>query len=83
MQVEALLAEHMAGSDSEDAYLAGIGDILPEDMEYSEEEISWTESDDARMIDCALQVMPFSEKGPRTRWVRHNLMGKTEDDEWF
>ena len=82
MQIEEILSAIAADSADEAAYLSGIEDALPEDMEFYEGEITWTESDESRVIDCALQVLPLSEK-TRTQWVRHDLMGNTGDEEWF
>ncbi len=82
MQVEELLAVLAAGSEDEESYLSSIEDVLPEDMTYYEGEIAWEESDESRLIDCALEVLPLSEK-TRTKWIRHNLMGNTGDEEWF
>ena len=82
MQIEELLAGIAAVSDDEESYLSNIENALPEDMEYYEGEITWEESDESRIIDCALQVLPLSEK-PRIQWIRHNLMGNTGDEEWF
>ena len=49
-------------------------------MEISEDEISWSESDGARMLDLAIRVLPLSEEN-RSVWTRHNLMAET-GDEW-
>ena len=51
---------------------------LPEDMEILENEISWSESDGARMLDLAIRVLPLSEEN-RSVWTRHNLMAETGD----
>ena len=49
-------------------------------MELIEDEISWSESDGARMLDLALRVLPLTDS-ERTEWVRHDLMAET-GDEW-
>jgi hypothetical protein len=79
-EVDRLLAACAAAAESEVEYLAAIENVLPEDMEIFEGEISWSESDGTRMLDLALQVLPLTDTA-RTVWVRHNLMAET-GDEW-
>ena len=79
-EVDRLLYECARNAASEEEYLAAIEAVLPEDMELWEDEISWSESDGARMLDLALRVLPLTEK-ERTVWVRHDLMAET-GDEW-
>lgn len=79
-EIDRLLLTCAQDAESEEAYLAAIEEILPEDMEINENEITWSESDGARMLDLALQVLPLTEK-ERTVWTRHNLMAET-GDEW-
>ena len=80
-EVDHLLAECAKDAETDEDYLAAIEEILPDDMEIWEDEISWSESDGARMLDLALRVLPLSEE-ERTVWTRHNLMAETGDDEW-
>lgn len=79
-EVDRLLTICAAEAASEDDYLSAIEEVLPEDMEYWEGEIAWSESDGVRMLDLGLQVMPL-DADVRTVWSRHNLMAET-GDEW-
>lgn len=54
---------------------------LPEDVEREDSLLLFTVEDGARMLDCALEVLPSGE-GPRMAWVRYNLTAETEDDSW-
>ena len=76
-----ILAECAKDAGSDEDYLAAVGEALPEDMEISEDEISWSESDGTRMLDLALQVLPLDSTA-RSVWVRHDLMAETGDEEW-
>ena len=79
-EVDRLLAGCAKEAETDEDYLAAIEAVLPEDMELLEDEISWSESDGARMLDLALRVLPLSE-GTGTEWIRHDLMAET-GDEW-
>ena len=79
-EVDRLLYECAKDAGSQEEYLAAVEAALPEDMELIEDEISWSESDGARMLDLALRVLPLTES-KRTEWVRHDLMAET-GDEW-
>ena len=79
-EVDRLLYECAKGAESQEEYLAAIGAALPEDMELFEDEIRWSESDGARMLELVLRVQPLTES-KRTVWIRHNLMAET-GDEW-
>lgn len=79
-EVDRLLFTCAADAASDEEYLAAIAGVLPEDMEMTDDLITWSESDGSRMLDLALQVLPLEEK-ERTIWTRHNLMAET-GDEW-
>ena len=79
-EVDRLLAACAEEAETDEDYLAAIEAVLSEDMELLEDEISWSESDGARMLDLALRVLPLSE-GTGTEWIRHDLMAET-GDEW-
>ena len=80
-EVDHMLAECAENAETDEDYLAAVEEVLPEDMEIWEGEISWSESDGVRMLDLAVQVLPLGEK-PFSVWTRHNLMAETGDDEW-
>lgn len=79
-EVDHILAECAKDAGSDEDYLAAVAEALPEDMEISENEISWSESDGTRRLDLVLRVLPLSEDH-RSDWTRHNLMAET-GDEW-
>ena len=79
-EVDRLLAACAEEAETDEDYLAAIEAVLSEDMELLEDEISWSESDGARMLDLALRVLPLSEC-TGTEWIRHDLMAET-GDEW-
>lgn len=79
-ELEQILSDCAAKAASEDEFTALITEALPDDMELYDDEISWTESDGVRSLDCGLRVLPLSES-VRTQWIRHNLMTESED-EW-
>lgn len=71
-ELTALCAEK--GTDEETLRSA-----LPEGVTLEENRFSWTESDDFRQLDCALEILPGG--GEETlRWVRFSLTAKTEGD---
>ena len=79
-EIDHILAECAKDADNDVDYLAAVEEALPEDMEIFENEISWSESDGARMLDLAVQILPLQEESI-TVWIRHNLMAET-GDEW-
>ena len=54
---------------------------LPEDVEREDGQLLFTVEDGARMLDCALEILPTGE-GSRMAWARYNLTSETEDDSW-
>ena len=80
-EVDRILAACAENTSSDEEYLAAIEAALPENMELFENEISWSESDGARMLDLALRVLPLNEGGGSV-WIRHDLMAETGDEEW-
>ena len=65
-------------ASSDAAYLKAVEENLPETMELSDREISWTEEDELRTLDLAVELLPLGEKR-RTRWIRHSLTAGTGD----
>lgn len=79
-EIDRILIECADEADSEADYLEAIEEALPEDMELYDDEISWSESDDVRMLDCGVRILPLTDE-VRSQWIRHDLMSATED-EW-
>lgn len=76
-EIDGILAACAEEAGSDEEYLDAVYDMLPDDMELDEDEISWIESDDVRILDCALRVSPLSEP-VRSQWVRHDLTTESE-----
>lgn len=78
-KVDAVLAGLSEYQGDADGYLAAASEAFPEEMKVDGSVISWDETDGARTIHCALEVMP-SGSSQRTRWVRHTLIVKTAEE---
>lgn len=80
--IAGILTECRENAENDEAYLEAIKAALPEDKALYEREISWTEEDDSRMLDLAVEVLPF-EKGGAV-WVRHSLQTQLgeEFEDW-
>lgn len=55
--------------------------LAPEGVQLKDGALCWRETDGARVLDCELTILPFSETG-RTVWQRHDLSAKTEEESW-
>ena len=67
-----------AVSDTDEAYLLAIRGLLPEGMLMQDRTISWSESDELRTLNCAVEVLPLGES-PRMKWHEHRLSAVTEE----
>lgn len=65
-----------AGSDDE--YLAAVGLSLPANMTLEGREISWSESDGLRTLDCTVELLPLGGQ-ERLSWRKHRLSAVTEE----
>ena len=65
----------------ENGNIAELEDVLPEDVLLEDGLLLFTVDDGARMLDCALEIVPSGE-GQRLTWVRYDLTAETEDDSW-
>ena len=61
--------------------IAELEDALPEDVALEDGLLLFTVDDGARMLDCALEIVPSGE-GQRLAWVRYDLTAETEGDSW-
>ena len=64
-----------AAAEGED-YWTAVGEALPEDVEWEDGVISWTESDGFRSLECALSVQPLDSEN-RAVWIMHDLTAET------
>ena len=65
----------------ENGTVAELEDVLPEDVELEDGLLLFTLDDGARMLDCALEIVPSGEE-QRLAWVRYDLTAETEGDSW-
>ena len=77
-EIDAAMAAARRETQDEEAYLQYLQGALPEDVSLEGDEISWTESDGFRTLDCALQVLPWGAEA-RAQWVRYDLSADTEE----
>ena len=66
----------VAGDD--EAYMAAIRGLLPAGMLLDGRIISWSETDELRTLNCAVEVLPLGE-GERFEWREHRLTAVTEE----
>ena len=65
----------------ENGNIAELEDALPEDVALEDGLLLFTVDDGARMLDCALEIVPSGEE-QRLAWVRYDLTAETEGDSW-
>ena len=73
-----VLAECRESAKDDEAYLTAVKSALPSDKILSGREISWTEEDEQRMLDLAVEILPYEEGG--AIWVRHSLQTQLGED---
>ena len=80
-ELDAVLAA--AGKDAAgmEAYLAKVGEALPEGMTLEEDKVTWTEPLDNRNLECIVQLLPPGEK-QRTKWISHKLVVDEPEEDW-
>ncbi|MBQ8110292.1 MAG: hypothetical protein IJ124_09070 [Clostridia bacterium] len=76
--LDSLAAGCAAISDSDEAYLLALRGNLPAGMLMVGRTISWSESDELRTLDCAVEVLPLGEDN-RLAWRTHRLFAVTEE----
>ena len=70
----------VSGKENEHSF-AELEDVLPEDVELEDGLLLFTVDDGARMLDCALEIVPAGER-TTLACVRYNLSAETEEDSW-
>lgn len=71
-----------AAAEDEDAFLAVLAAALPQGMQLEGREISWTETDGLRTLECRAEI---TQKGDiyGLRWMTYKMTAVTEDtDLW-
>ena len=79
-EIDAALAKAAETAQTDEAYLEAVASQLPEAVSLDGREISWTETDGVRSLDCAVEVQQLGS-GRRMVWVRHNLTADI-GEEW-
>ncbi|MBE5808047.1 MAG: hypothetical protein E7317_06880 [Clostridiales bacterium] len=74
--LDEVLAEAAKDAQSDEEYLSAIEAQLPDEVEMDGDSLYWTETDDARTLECEIQVMPLGS-AQRAEWVRHDLYAET------
>ena len=63
---------------TDEAYLAAIRGLLPAGMLMDGRIVSWSESDELRTLNCAVEVLPLDGEA-RYQWRDHRLTAVTEE----
>ena len=69
------------GEGGMDAYLELIAEKLPEGYDLLEDEITWMDPLDNRIMTCTVKILPPDEK-ERTEWIAHKLVVEEPEDDW-
>ena len=80
-ELDAVLAAARKDSEGMDAYLAKVGEQLPEGMTIEEDLVTWTEPLDNRNLQCIVQLLPL-EESQRTKWISHKLIVEEPEEDW-
>ena len=80
-ELDVLLAGAQKDAGDTEAYLARVGEILPEGMTMEEDRITWTEPLDNRTLECIVKLLPPGET-QRTEWISHKLVVDEPEDDW-
>lgn len=78
--LDGVLARCSAQADSQEKYMALVGENLPEGMTMENNTVTWTETEGDRVLLCTAQLAPLGES-PRLSWDAHALTVETEE-EW-
>ena len=76
--LDGVLYSCRAVSNDDEAYLAAIRGLLPAGMLMDGRIVSWSESDELRTLNCAVEVLPLDGKA-RYQWRDHRLTAVTEE----
>ena len=80
-ELDILLVTAQKDAADMESYLAGVKELLPEEMTLEEDRISWTEPLDNRNLECVVQLLPPGEK-QRAKWISHKLVVDEPEDDW-
>ena len=80
-ELDTVLAAAQKDAAGMEAYLAKVGETLPEGMTLEEDRVTWTEPLDNRNLECIVQLLPPGEK-QRTKWISHKLVVDEPEEDW-
>ena len=69
-----------AGSDMQ-AYLELLAEKLPAGYDLLEDEVTWMDPLENRIMTCTVKVLP-PDSEERTEWVAHKLVVEEPEDDW-
>lgn len=69
-----------AGSDIQ-AYLELLAEKLPAGYDLLEDEVTWMDPLENRIMTCTVKVLP-PDSEERTEWVAHKLVVEEPEDDW-
>lgn len=77
-RLDAVLYGLIETAKDDETYFAAVEEALSEQVNVSGRRLSWDETDGARTVHCALEVLPLGS-AERTRWTRHILISRTAE----
>lgn len=83
--LDAVLVQCAKENTSDEAYLAAIGENLPEGMEMDENTVTWTENLNERNMECIVEILGLSDsQNGRFIWKTHRLTleESEEEEDW-
>ena len=63
------------------AYLELIAQKLPAGYDLLDDEVTWMDPLDNRIMTCTVKILPPDEK-ERTEWIAHKLVVEEPEDDW-
>ena len=69
------------GEGGMDAYLELIAQKLPAGYDLLDDEVTWMDPLDNRIMTCTVKILPPDEK-ERTEWIAHKLVVEEPEGDW-
>ena len=69
------------GEGGMEAYLELIAQKLPAGYDLLDDEVTWMDPLDNRIMTCTVKILPPDEK-ERTEWIAHKLVVEEPEDDW-
>ena len=77
-ELDALAVKCRGKAADDEEYLSLVEEGLSADMDMEDRTISWTEEDEARTLECAVELLPMGD-AERYSWRVHRLSAVTEE----